>query len=200
MAWLHVASLIVVSPLRVLGREPISLLGRLHTSNCGARNQDRNHPYKAGMCHVCITKFNPQLLELFPQGAGVMLLLLPTVKLWAITLLLFLQQDCPVDPSAILELMGWRSLRGTEDSYCSISHLKIFFQDQENEIPEGEGDQYWAWLINVCPYMTSLAITTAKIFVLTKTLLVFAVEGNNTWNLSLFEDPATIHRMFSAIS
>lgn len=61
----------------------------------------------------------------------------------------FLQHGFPVDPGAILELVGWRSLRGTKDSYCSIFHSKIFCQDQENKI-SGVKKQHKVWLINAC--------------------------------------------------
>jgi hypothetical protein len=67
-----------ISTVGVLGRGSINLFEKPHTSNCRARNQDRNHG--TSVCHVLMTQFKPQVL-LFFSGSHSDALLLPAVKL-----------------------------------------------------------------------------------------------------------------------
>lgn len=107
----------------------------------------------------------------------------------------FLQHGCPVDPGATLELMGWRSLRGTKDSYRSIFHSKIFCQDQENKISGGKTIQSMA---NKCLSLHAFFTNnSSKGLGTQEDSTSLCIWGKQTWNLSLFEDPATIQSALS---
>lgn len=107
----------------------------------------------------------------------------------------FLQHGCPEDPGVILELIGWRSLRGTKDSYCSIFHSKILCQDQENKISGGKTIQSMA---NKCLSLHAFFINnSSKGLGTQEDSTSLCIWGKQTWNLSLFEDPATIQSALS---
>lgn len=103
----------------------------------------------------------------------------------------FLQHGCPVDPGAILELTGWRSLRGTKDSYCSIFHSKIFGQDQENKISGGKTIQSMS---NKCLSLHDFFTNNSNKGLSTQeNSTSLCIWGKQT----LFEDPATIQSALS---